>query len=162
MTRGTLKNPPSSRVRSASGALASVSAMSSDGPTVSGRSVVCRAPGSRWAARRSYRSSLHLIGVVQNAAELAREEIELRRIELEVRQCCDCRHLLARQDGRHGKCYHAENRAGSHAPIRTPAVAGSWYPGTASALTRAIDGIWPRPIAIWPAIWLRSWRRTPD
>ena len=25
-------------------------------------------------------------------------------------------------------------------PIRTPAVAGSWYPGTASALTKAIDG----------------------
>src|SRR4029453_13113431 len=25
-------------------------------------------------------------------------------------------------------------------PIRPPAVAGSWYPGTASALTKAVDG----------------------
>src|SRR5262245_29514646 len=29
---------------------------------------------------------------------------------------------------------------GAMTSIRTPAVAGSWYPGTASALTKAVDG----------------------
>ena len=48
--------------------------------------------------------SLHLVGVLENAAELPRKEVEFVLVELEMRERCDGRDLRARQWRGHGKC----------------------------------------------------------
>ena len=47
---------------------------------------------------------LHDFGVREDVAELAREEINLRRVELEVRQRGNGRDLVSRKSRRHAKC----------------------------------------------------------
>ena len=91
MTRGTLKKPASSAgVRARSRA---PSSRSSDGRTSSGRSAAWRvddAGGRRDAGRVDL---LHLVGVREDVAELAREQLDLVGVELEVRERGDRRDL---------------------------------------------------------------------
>ena len=101
MTRGTLKNPASS---AASGALASASSRSSDGRTSSGRSAAWRVSTLAVGGTPVGVDLLHLVGVGEDVAELAREQVDLGRVELEVRERGDLRDLFAGENRRHGKC----------------------------------------------------------
>jgi hypothetical protein len=47
---------------------------------------------------------LHNLGVREDVAELAREEIDFRRVELEVRQRGNGRDLVSGKSRRHARC----------------------------------------------------------
>src|SRR5207248_3970118 len=84
-------------------------------------------------ARRVH--ELHLIGVREDVAELLRKEVELRDVEVEVGERRNCGDLFSCETRGHAEFYNVPMTA-----IRRAAVAGSWYPGQASALASAVDG----------------------
>jgi len=64
--------------------------------------VACENARSRRDAGRV--DPLHVLGGGQDVAELAREEIQLRAVELEMRQRRDCGDLFARESRSHSEC----------------------------------------------------------
>jgi MEMO1 family protein len=89
-----------------------------------------------------------LIGVLENAGDLAREQILLRGIELEPGETRDALEILAGETLRHPAdaitnelrlATGPEGFAGNDMAIRAAAVAGTWYPRSAAALTRDVD-----------------------
>ncbi len=77
--------------------------------------------------------ALHLPRVFENVAELAGKQLDLLRRELESCERCDFFHLRASES-----CSHGEMLAWR--VLRKAAVAGSWYPGSSAALSKAVDG----------------------
>ena len=77
---------------------------------------------------------LHLVGVLEDLAELPRKQIQLRGIELEIGERGDRLDLFSREGCGHDKFYNVHM-----ATIRPAAVAGSWYPASSPALAAAID-----------------------
>src|SRR5262249_8089390 len=78
--------------------------------------------------------ALHLVGVGKEFAHVAREELELGRVELEICERGYRFDVLACECGGHNRFYNVRMAA-----IRPAAVAGSWYPGSAQGLTDAVD-----------------------
>src|SRR5207247_6981698 len=76
----------------------------------------------------------HLIGVGEKVAELLCKEIQLRGLELEIREGGDRLDFFSCECCRHDKFYNVRM-----ATIRPAAVAGSWYPGSAQGLAAAGD-----------------------
>jgi hypothetical protein len=74
---------------------------------------------------------LHLAGVGEDLAELARKEVEICLVELKVGQGGDSLDLLAHQTLRHGPILQCPMN------IRLPAVAGCSYPGNPTSLAVA-------------------------
>ena len=101
MTLGTLNRPASGAL---SGAFASAAARSSDGVhdvRAIGRVTRPDACGRRHAGRVD---ALHLVRVVEDVAELTREQIELGFLQLEVGQSGDGFHVGSSESSGHGKC----------------------------------------------------------
>ncbi len=69
------------------------SSRSSDGRTSSGRSAACRATTLAVGGTPVVSMLLHLVGVREDVAELAREQLDLGGVELEMRERGDGRDL---------------------------------------------------------------------
>ena len=91
--------------------------------------------------------ALNLFGVGENAGDLVREERQFRGVELEPRQARDAFEVFAGKSVGHlADAITNELRLASvgiplryNMAIRSAAVAGTWYPGTAGALRRDVD-----------------------
>jgi len=117
---------------------------------------MCREYGRRWRDAGRV-DPLELVGVREDIAQLSREQVELRGIEIQMGEGGDGGHALSGEFGGHGqmlarkgswvlRCVSSRVTPPTHpstefmrAPIRRAAVAGSWYPGTAPALAAAVD-----------------------
>ena len=77
---------------------------------------------------------LHLLGVGKEFAHVAREELQLGGVELEIRERGYRLNVRACECGGHDRFYNVRMTA-----IRPAAVAGSWYPGSAQGLSDAVD-----------------------
>lgn len=91
---------------------------------------------------------LNLFGVLENAGHLTREQVQFGGIELEPGETRDALEVVAGKAlGHHADAITNELRlvsrgpriAGTDMAIRAAAVAGTWYPGSAGALTRDVD-----------------------
>ena len=87
----------------------------------------------RWYAGRI--DLLHLLGIVEDAGELPREQILLLLGQLEVRERRDALDILFRQFRRHAPIVPYDDAM----HVRRAAVAGSWYPGHPDRLAREVD-----------------------
>src|SRR5262245_43515591 len=99
--------------------------------------------------------SLHLAGVLEDVAELFRQTVNFCRAQLEFRERSDGDDLLVGDPCRHGKIlqwtYYLRGSSclrdkpwtpemPKSTAVRPEAVAGSWYPADARALSEEVDG----------------------